>query len=75
MVRIRDVICLFALLAAAFDSEASAEAVDPNSDLDCAIVFQFFHRMAEARSAAADERADVGDEWLIRRQVGTRTSR
>ena len=64
--RFRDVICSFALLVAPFDSEASAEAVDPNSDLDCAIIFQFFHRMAEARNAPADERelTLVMNDWF-----------
>jgi hypothetical protein len=65
--RIRDLICSFALLAAAVDSEAKAQAVDPNSDFDCAIVFQFYHRMAEARNAPADERelTLVMNAWFV----------
>ena len=53
--RIHNAICSFALLAAALGSEAKAAPVDPNDDFDCAIVFQFYHRMAEARNAPADE--------------------
>ena len=67
--RIRNLVWA-ATLAAATASTASAEPVDPSNDLDCAIIFKFFHLVAEDRHAPADElqltsimNAWFADEW------------
>ena len=48
VMRIRNVICSFALLTLASGSGIAATA-DPNNDFDCATAFQFAHRMAVAK--------------------------
>jgi hypothetical protein len=54
---VRQIIYRFALLAgaAAAASSANAQTIDPASDLDCAIIFQFYHGLAVRRNAPADE--------------------
>ncbi|NUS99905.1 MAG: hypothetical protein HOP96_02890 [Sphingomonas sp.] len=52
--RITNLLCSFALLTLAGTSTASAETIDPNSDFDCSVTFEFFHRVAKAKQAPAD---------------------
>ena len=57
--RIQNVICSFALLAFAGASHANVAAVDPNNDSDCAVLYEFFHRMTEAKQLPADLREET----------------
>ena len=57
--RIKKAICSIALLALTGASNAPAETVDPNNDFDCAVLFEFFHRMAEAKQLPADLREET----------------
>jgi len=54
--RIFKLISSFALFALSATAQASPGPIDPSSDLDCAIIFNFYHRVAIARNAPADER-------------------
>jgi hypothetical protein len=67
---LRHLIRSAALIALAATSATAAAPIDPASDLDCAIIFNFYHRVAEARNAPADEleltsvmNAWFSDEW------------
>jgi len=57
--RIQNVICSIALLAFAGASNANVAAVDPNNDSDCAVLYEFFHRVAEAKQLPADLREET----------------
>lgn len=65
--RIVNVICSLALLTFAANSAPSPATVDPNNDFDCAVLFDFFHRMAQAKHAPADllEETSVMNSWFI----------
>jgi hypothetical protein len=69
--RINKFICPFAFLGLAGASHANATAADPNSDFDCAVVFDFFHRVAESKPALADLRAETAimNSWFIAKYV------
>jgi hypothetical protein len=65
--RIVDLICSLALLTLAANSAPSPATVDPNNDFDCAVVFDFLHRMAQAKQAPAEllEETSVMYSWFI----------
>ena len=65
--RIFNLVCSFALLVLSSNSAANPATVDPNNDFDCAVAFQFFHKMAEAKQAPADlrEGTAVMNAWFI----------
>jgi hypothetical protein len=54
--RIDKLLCSFALLALTGASNANVAAVDPTNDSDCAILFEFFDRMAVAKQAPKEIR-------------------
>jgi len=57
--RIYKAICSLALLALAGASNANVATVDPNNDSDCAVLFEFFDRMAAAKEAPTDIRKEL----------------
>jgi hypothetical protein len=67
VMRIVDVTCSLALLTLAANSAPSPATVDPNNDFDCAVVYDFFHRMAKAKQAPADllEETSAMNSWFI----------
>ena len=57
--RIQNVVCSIALLALTGAANANVAAVDPNNDSDCAVLYEFFHRMTEAKQLPADLREET----------------
>ena len=64
--RIDKVLCSLALLALTGASYPNPATVDPDNDFDCATLFQFFHKMAEAKQAPADllEEVLIMNAWF-----------
>jgi len=57
--RIYKAVCSFALLALAGATTAPAVTADPRSDFDCAVVSEFFFRVAKEKQFPADEQKDL----------------
>lgn len=57
--RIYKAVCSFALLALAGASAAPAVTGDPRSDFDCAVVSEFFFRVAKKKQFPANDQKDL----------------
>jgi hypothetical protein len=57
--RIYKAVCSFALLALTGASAAPAVTADPRSDFDCAIVSEFFYRVAKKKQFSANDQKDL----------------